>query len=212
MCGPRSTTIILRDRRQAGRLFLNGDSSFLRNKASCHLREIVLTGVFLLLAAGCAPAMPVPGGATAEVVTVLQPSAPVPGGADLPATAQPRQDLETETAVPPLPTRAPALTPTLSITPGARPAQETLADRLGQISAATPHQDYLGQPDFYSAPLDLREFHCFIGQTESEQQACLRDAGLYYYQLYQDLPYMWGGNYPYSYSVAVALKAAGDPF
>lgn len=40
----------------------------------------------------------------------------------------------------------------------------------------------------------------------------MREVGLYYYQLYRNLPYMWGGNYPYSYSVAEALKAAGDPF
>ena len=112
----------------------------------------------------------------------------------------------------PLPTQAPSPTLTPSETAIPAPTAENLSSRLWEIFNTTPPRDYLGNPDFYSAEPDLKEFDCFSGKTELEQQACLKEAGLYYYELYQDLPYMWGGNYPYSYSVAAALKAAGDPF
>ena len=180
----------------------------MRNKARYHLREIILAGVFLLGAAGCAPAAPVPG-AAALPVAIPSPTSPPQG---YPPAVQASHVPEFETIVAPLPTQVPSPTSPPSITPSTAPTQDTLFARLWQISAATPPRDYLGQPDFYSAEPDLKEFDCFTGKTESQQQACLKDAGLYYYQLYQDLPYMWGGNYPYSYTVAAALKAAGDPF
>jgi cell wall-associated NlpC family hydrolase len=176
-------------------------------KISLFLHGISMVGIVLLLAAGCARAAPVPGVDSAAVITISPPITPAPASEDHPVPVQASRIAETETVAQPLPTQAPSPTLAPSKVPTA-----TLFTRLGQIAAATPPRDYLGTADFYSAEPDLKEFNCFTGKTESEQQACLRDAGLYYYQLYQDLPYMWGGNYPYSYSVAAAFKDAGDPF
>ena len=180
------------------------------------LRNKILFGVVLLLAAGCTPVSALttitpemgssPVGSTAQTLTIE------PGGDHLPAPDQTNQDLEPKTTAPPESTPAFTASSTPSKAPSAVSPSDTLAIRLGKIAAATPPRDYLGEPDFYSAKPDLKEFNCFTDTTESEQQACLKEAGLYYFQLYQDLPYMWGGNTPYSYSVATALKAAGDPF
>jgi cell wall-associated NlpC family hydrolase len=173
------------------------------------LRNKIVVFVVFLMAAGCTPAAvlatPVTGMAATQAVTTTLPVMSDPGDDDHPV---PTQDLEPGKTVSPVPLPTPL--PALTLSQGATP--DSLASRLWQIFTSTPPRDYLGEPDFYSAEPDLKEFNCFQGKTETEQQACLREAGLYYYQLYQDLPYMWGGNYPYSYSVAVALKAAGDPF
>ena len=185
-------------------------------KVSLQLRNKILVGMVILLAAGCTPG-PVPAAITQEavsspVVSAVQAFTPEPGGDHLPAPDRVNQDLESETPTAPAGTQASSASATPPKSTGVVPLADTLAVRLGKIAAATPPRDYLGEADFYSAEPDLKEFDCFKGTTESEQQACLKEAGLYYYQLYQDLPYMWGGNYPFSYSVAVALKAAGDPF
>ena len=185
----------------------------MRNKGFHHLQEFILAGVFLLAAAGCAqvsPAAPAAGSATLAIVALSPTSTSTIEV--YPTALQADPVLKSETAVPQQAARTLSPTPSPSIAPSAAPTQDTLSARLWQIFTATPHQDYLGQPDFYSAQPDLKEFNCFTGKTESEQQGCLKAAGLYYYQLYQDLPYMWGGNYPYSYSVATAFKTAGDPF
>lgn len=180
------------------------------------LRKKILVGVILLLTASCTPAAmpakPVPGSAPAPVSTASTPFLPEPGADDTPAPTLANQVLQPERTVSPAPfqTLPPTLAP--SRTPTVEPTPDSLFSRMWQVYSITPPRDFLGKPDFYSAEPDLKEFNCFSGKTEPEQQACLREAGLYYYQLYQDLPYMWGGNYPYSYSVAAALKAAGDPF
>ncbi len=171
-------------------------------------RKLSWLACFCSLPAGCAPVAPAAGSATLAATAPSQTSTIEA----YPTVLQANPVLKPETAVPAQAAQTLSPTPPPSITPSAAPTQDTLSARLWQIFTATPHQDYLGQPDFYSAQPDLKEFNCFTGKTESEQQACLKEAGLYYYQLYQDLPYMWGGNYPYSYSVATAFKAAGDPF
>lgn len=142
----------------------------------------------------------------------------LPNDAMLPTTPAARvvQTTPTETLAPahvlPSPTmlapqpspRAALPSPTLTAAPP--------AERLRAIVAATAPRDYLGSPDFYSASLDVKNFDCFGERSEEQQQACLREAGLYYEALYRDLPYMWGGNSPYAYSVAAALMENGDPF
>jgi cell wall-associated NlpC family hydrolase len=101
-------------------------------------------------------------------------------------------------------------TPTASLIPTYTP--EPIESVLLRAYNSIPPTDYLGNKDDYSAMPDLSDFKCFSGKTEPEQQECLRQVGLYYYDKFKDLPYMWGGNYPYSYSTALALKSAGDPF
>jgi cell wall-associated NlpC family hydrolase len=180
-------------------------------KLSLYIRKTILIGVALLLASGCAPLSPAPGSAVPPMVPPTQALSPSLTRALPPATLT-DPAFAPENGVPTKPTQAPRPTLATAKTPTFSPTPNTLVARLWGIFESTPSQDYLGKPDFYSAEPDLKEFHCFTGRTESEQQDCLREAGLYYYQLYQDLPYMWGGNYPYSYSVAAALKAGGDPF
>ena len=185
-------------------------------KVTLELRNKFLIGVVLFLAAGCTPITALstvtPELGSAPVVSAAQPFTQEPGGDHLTTSGGTNPDPEPEGTAAPERTPALSSSSTPSIAPSSVPPSDTLASRLSKIAAATPPRDYLGEPDFYSAELDLKEFDCFTGATESEQQACLKEAGLFYFQLYQDLPYMWGGNTPYSYSVATALKAAGDPF